>query len=134
VPAPSRFAIAEPADVEWARREARLLARRVGFGAADAECVSLAVSELATNLVRYARDGAIHLTTVSGPRGVGIEVESHDAGPGIADVGQALADGFSSGGGLGGGLPGVRRLMDDFQISSGPAGTTILARKWPSAR
>jgi serine/threonine-protein kinase RsbT len=134
VPAPSHFAIAGPADVECARREARSLAQRLGFGAADVECVGLAVSELATNLVRYARDGAIHLTTVSGPRGVGVEVESRDAGPGIADVGQALADGFSSSGGLGGGLPGVRRLMDDFELASGPTGTTIVARKWPSSR
>ena len=129
---PRHFAVAGPADVEHARREARRLATALGFDVADAERVALAVSELATNLTRYARDGAIVLSRVAGPRGSGVQVESRDAGPGIADVGQALADGFSSSGGLGGGLPAVRRLMDDFHIVTGPGGTTIVACKWPS--
>jgi anti-sigma regulatory factor (Ser/Thr protein kinase) len=134
VQAPRHFAVAGPADVEHARREARRLATALGFDVADAERVALAVSELGTNRTRYARYGAIVLSRVVGPHGTGVQVESRDAGPGIADVGQAMADGFSSGGGLGGGLPAVRRLMDDFHIATGPGGTTIVACKWSSNR
>jgi serine/threonine-protein kinase RsbT len=117
-------------DVEQARRAARALAVQQGFAAADAERIVLAVSELATNLLRYAQQGELILSAVQGARGASVEVESRDAGPGIANLGRAQEDGYSTGGGLGGGLPGVRRLMDEFEISSGPSGTRILARKW----
>ncbi|HZR98281.1 MAG TPA: ATP-binding protein [Chloroflexota bacterium] len=129
-----RLPVRGAADAERARREARTLAARQGFDAADAERVALAVSELATNLVRYARQGEILLGAVDGARGRGIEVESRDAGPGIGDVARALEDGYTTGGGLGSGLPGVRRLMDDFEISSAPSGTRVLARKWLPAQ
>jgi serine/threonine-protein kinase RsbT len=118
-------------DAERACRSSRTLARELGFTAADAECVSLAVSELATNLVRHANGGELRLAIVEGPRGRGLEVESRDAGPGIADVDLALEDGYSTTGGLGSGLPAARRLMDEFAIASNPGGTRVVARKWP---
>jgi serine/threonine-protein kinase RsbT len=106
-----------------------------GFPRVEAEMIVLAVSELATNLLRYARAGVVTVEPVVGDTGApGLRVESIDLGPGIADVDQALEDGFSSGGGLGSGLPAVCRLMDDFMIESSPAGTRIVARKWLSNR
>jgi serine/threonine-protein kinase RsbT len=128
--APFSLAIGARSDVEEARRRARSLALASGFSAPDAEAVALAVSELASNLARYARDGRIVVGLGGADGRTGVVIESRDAGPGIADVGQALADGFSTGGGLGGGLPGVRRLMDTFDIASGPGGTRIRACKW----
>ncbi|HET8629507.1 MAG TPA: ATP-binding protein [Thermomicrobiales bacterium] len=126
----TRLAVRGQADVERARREARALAGALGFPTVATEELVLAVSELATNLVRHARDGALTLRALSSLAGV--EVESRDAGPGIADVAAALRDGYSTAGGLGGGLGGVRRLMDDFEVATGPAGTRIVARKWPT--
>jgi serine/threonine-protein kinase RsbT len=130
---PIRLAIAADGDVGRARRAARALARDQGLGQAEAEAVALAVTELTTNLVRYAQDGEIVLSAVQGSRGGGVEVESRDAGPGISDLDRALRDGFSTGGGLGSGLPGAHRLMDEFEIITGPTGTRIVARKWPTA-
>ena len=128
----SEIEVRSSLDVERARRAAREVARGVGLPADDAERVALAVSELAANLVRYAVGGRILLAPGVGPRGRGVRIESADDGPGIPDMARALEDGYSSGGGLGGGLPGVRRLMDEFQISSTPRGTTVVAHKWPS--
>ena len=117
-------------DVERIRREARALATHVGFERHDAEAILLAVSELATNLVRYAPGGELVVSVVTGANRVGILVQSSDLGPGIADVELALRDGYSTSGGLGGGLSGVRRMMDDFTIVTSPSGTSIEARKW----
>jgi serine/threonine-protein kinase RsbT len=130
-----RIPVGSDPDVERARREAGNLARTLGFARRDVDVVALATSELARNLVRYARGGEITLDVVgSGSATEAIEIESIDDGPGIADVAQALEDGFSTGGGLGGGLGGVRRLMDDFSITTGPSGTRIVTRKWSTAR
>jgi serine/threonine-protein kinase RsbT len=125
-----RGRIVAAADVERIRREARALAIHVGFDRHDAEAILLAVSELATNLVRYTPGGELVVSVVSEANGVGILIQSSDPGPGIVDVELALRDGFSTSGGLGGGLPGVRRLMDDFTIVTSPSGTSIEARKW----
>ena len=127
-----RLAVDSAVDTGRARRAARRLASAQGLGPADAECVVLAVSELASNLVRYAQQGEILLAEVEGPRGAGVQIESVDRGPGISDLARALEDGYSTGGGLGSGLPGARRLMDEFEIASSAAGTRIVARKWPS--
>jgi len=124
--------IASQADVERIRREARGLAVSVGFGCADAEAIALAVSELATNLVRYAPGGEVLVAPCAQDTGTGIAICSCDGGPGISDVELALRDGYSTGGGLGSGLPAVRRLMDDFTLTTSPAGTRIEARKWLS--
>jgi len=121
-------------DVDQARREARRLATKLGFDRGDAESVALAVSELAMNLHRYAVDGTIVLRVVQNGARRGLEVESLDAGPGIDDPILALQDGFSTGGGRGSGLPAARRLMDDFDLVTGTAGTRIVARKWLTSR
>jgi serine/threonine-protein kinase RsbT len=127
---PTAVDIATRAYVERARREARRLALAIGFDRNDAERVTLAVSELATNLLRYARQGRIEATAITGMRGAGVQIESRDAGPGIPDVERALRNGYSTGNGLGGGLPGVVRLMDEVEIHSDASGTRITARKW----
>ena len=124
------LAIASRADVERARREARSLARGHGFSRADCERVALAASELAMNLVRHANHGEMRMRASDEPAGSLVEIATDDSGPGIEDVTKAMTDGFSTSGGLGSGLPGVRRLMDDFEIHSGKSGTQIVARKW----
>lgn len=128
--APFCLSIRRQVDVEQARRAARSFAQQLGFAAADCESIVLATSELATNLARYAPGGAVRLSTIDGAGGRGMQVESQDSGPGIGNMAQALTDGFSTGGGLGHGLPSVRRLMDTFHMTSGPEGTTIVAGKW----
>ena len=125
--------VARPSDVERARRAARALAREVGLTQPDAEAVALAVSELGSNLLRYGWGGFLVLRAVERPRSAGVEVVSQDSGPGIRDSALAMQDGYSTSGGLGGGLPGVRRLMDDFQLESSAAGTRIVCRKWRRA-
>jgi serine/threonine-protein kinase RsbT len=128
------LAIAEQVDIEHARRLARTMAQAVGFNPADVEAVVLSVSELATNLLRYAQNGLILLNTIEESDRRGIRIESRDTGPGIENVEQALRDGFTTGISLGSGIPSVRRLMDDFQLQSRPSGTWIVAQKWIPAR
>lgn len=133
--APVAILVRTTSDVERARWEARALARAVGLGAADVEAFTLAVIELATNLVRYADTGELTLSPLAAKseRARGVQVQSLDVGPGIADTKRALQDGYSTGGGLGGGLPAVRRLMDSFEIESEMGrGTRVVARKWPT--
>ncbi len=127
---PLRVRVQSHVDVERARRAARTLAAESGFSGIEREMIVLAVSELATNLARYARNGEITMHPIEHPPRRGIAVESRDTGPGIADMAHALRDGVSTGGSLGGGLPGVRRLMDEMEIESAPGGTTIIVRKW----
>ena len=124
-------------DVAEARREARLLALRHGFGTVRAHGLATAVSELAMNLVLHTqRGGQIHLTARSAPEAAVIELVSEDDGPGIPDLALAMADGYSTGGGLGCGLPGTRRLVDEFAITSSVgSGTRIVCRvRRPGAR
>jgi serine/threonine-protein kinase RsbT len=117
-----------------ARGTARQAAKDLGFGLVDQSRIATAVSELARNVVRYATGGrgAAHIRPLaSAERGIGLEVTVRDDGPGIANVDQALRDGFSSGTGLGMGLPGARRLMDEMTIESAPGrGTAVTIRKW----
>ena len=121
-------------DIVAARQYARAVAKRLGFGMVDQSRIATAVSELARNVVRYATDGRgdVHIRPLmSPPHGAGIEIVVHDDGPGIADIEQAMGEGFSSGTGLGMGLPGTRRLMDEMEIDSALGrGTTITIRKW----
>ena len=128
------MSITTPTDVAQARRGARTLAREHAFSDVNTERLTLAVSELAMNLLRYARDGVITLTVCTGADCTGVEVESLDLGPGIASIARAMEDGFSTGGGLGNGLPAVRRLLDTFDIESGPNGTRVTARLCPTVR
>ncbi|MEP6694807.1 MAG: anti-sigma regulatory factor [Chloroflexota bacterium] len=115
-----------------ARQRARQLAQSLGFGVVDQSRIATAVSELARNVVRYATGGKgeARIRPLSEGKG-GIEVVVSDEGPGIADVGQALGDGYTSGRGLGMGLPGTRRLMDEMQVDSAVGrGTIVMIRKW----
>ncbi|HBY93702.1 MAG TPA: ATP-binding protein [Chloroflexi bacterium] len=105
------------------------------MGGADAGCVTTSVAELARNLWQHAGGGTITLHLGATPDDPWIEVQAEDTGPGIADVAQAMQDGYSTIGSLGSGLPGVRRLMDEFRIESEPrVGTRIIARKWAKRR
>jgi serine/threonine-protein kinase RsbT len=124
-------AITSDQDIVAARQSGRALAAELGFSATDSTLIATAISELARNIVSYARKGEITVKTIHGPSRQGILVIASDDGPGIPDVLQAMRDGFSTSGSLGLGLPGVRRLMDEFQIASRPGrGTTVTVKKW----
>jgi serine/threonine-protein kinase RsbT len=123
--------ISSDKDVVLARQEGRLLALQLGFSISDATLIAMAISELSRNIVSYAGTGTVTLEGIHGSSRVGVVIVAADAGPGIADVVQAMRDGFSSSGGLGLGLPGVRRLMDEFDISTDRGrGTTVTVKKW----
>jgi serine/threonine-protein kinase RsbT len=118
-------------DIVAARARGRELARHLGFSATDLALIATAISELSRNIVLYAPGGEITLMPSTCSAGPGIIVIASDDGCGIADVAAAMQDGYSTSGGLGLGLPGVRRLMDEFEIASRPGGgTTITAKKW----
>ena len=129
-----RVAIHGEADIIAARQTARRLARTLGFGVVDQSRIATAVSELARNVVRYAtgRQGRMTARQIATPTGrVGLEIVVADDGPGIADLEAAMRPGATTSGGLGLGLPGTRRLMDEMTIDSAPGrGTTITLIKW----
>ena len=111
--------------------ESTLYARQAGMDETPSRMIATAVSELARNILKYAGSGEIRLRRVKNRGDHGIEIEAIDQGPGIADCEAAMCDHFSSGGTLGLGLPGVRRLMDEFSLESAPGeGTRVTARKW----
>lgn len=123
--------IAADVDIVEARMAARALAAEIGFGAAEMVMIATAVSEVARNIVEYAKPGEVHIAPAVNGHKRGVEIVAKDHGPGIADVLQAMEDGFTTGRGLGIGLPGSRRLMDDFEIDSQVGkGTTITMKKW----
>jgi len=126
-----RVAINSDQDIVTARQKGRALATELGFSTGDATLIATAISELARNIVSYARRGEITLKIVDASGRQGISVIASDDGPGIPDIRQALRDGFSTSGSLGLGLPGVRRLMDEFEITSQPGrGTIVAVKKW----
>lgn len=116
------------------RQTARETARILGFGMIDQSRITTAVSELTRNIIRYATDkrGEMMIRPIDREDGAtGIEIIVSDDGPGIEDIEQVLREGYTSGGGLGLGLPGTRRLMDEMHIDSVPGrGTIIAIRKW----
>jgi serine/threonine-protein kinase RsbT len=117
-------------DIVAARSAARELAVRAGFTGADLTMLATAVSEVSRNIVRFASSGEVTIELLDQPQ-PGIRVTARDAGPGIPDVDQALMDGYSTYDGLGLGLPGARRLMDEFNIVSETGhGTTVSMTKW----
>ncbi|HKH17799.1 MAG TPA: ATP-binding protein [Solirubrobacteraceae bacterium] len=122
--------VAGEVDVAAAARTARKEAERCGLSAVEAQHVATAVSEVAGNAVKYAGGADVELTPVDRLGRRGLSVTVRDAGPGIADVAAALRDEVSTGGSLGLGLPGARRLMDDFAIASGPEGTEVTMARW----
>lgn len=118
-------------DIVSARQHGRNLAKELGFGTVDQARIATAVSELARNIYLYASTGEIEIAPVRKDGVIGLEIIAKDSGPGIKDIRQALEDGFTTSGGLGAGLPGVRRLMEEFSIESDQEqGTTIKAIKW----
>jgi serine/threonine-protein kinase RsbT len=127
----ARVTIASGADIVTARLEGRQLAAEAGFNGSDLTVIATAISEVARNIVEYARNGEILLSIVHDGNKRGLRVVARDDGPGIPNIEQAMQDGFSTGRGLGLGLPGTRRLMDDFAIKSRVGeGTTVTATKW----
>jgi len=127
----ARVTIHSPSDIVTARQQGRRLATQVGFEGMDLTVVATAISEVARNIIEYARSGEILIRVVHDGGRRGLMVQATDEGPGIADVEQAMLDGYSTGKGLGIGLPGAKRLMDDFDVHSSPGrGTTVVMRKW----
>ena len=128
---PARIAIRADVDIISARQRGRTLATELGFRKTDLALIATAISELARNILTYAGEGEIELALDDRKGRRAIVVVARDRGPGIADVALALQDGYSTSGSLGIGLPGVRRLMDEFELSSAAgAGTTVRATKW----
>jgi serine/threonine-protein kinase RsbT len=121
-------------DIIAARQRAREIAKQLGFGAVDQSRIATAVSELTRNVVRYATAGqgdVLIRTHARTERGTGLEIVVSDEGPGIEDVELAMREGFTSGPGMGMGLPGARRLMDEMEIESALGqGTVVTIRKW----
>jgi len=123
--------IGSDSDILIARGQGRALAARLGFPSSDLALIATTISELARNILRYAGSGEIAVQPIDDGHKPGILVIARDRGPGISDVRKALQDGYSTSGGLGLGLPGVRRLMDEFEIASEPGkGTTVTVKKW----
>jgi serine/threonine-protein kinase RsbT len=118
-----------------ARQAGRRLAEEAGFGSTDLTLIATAISEIARNMVTYAGHGQITMRRIEGRDRVGIEIVAEDEGPGIPDIERAIQDGYTTGRGLGLGLPGARRLMDEFSIESTVGrGTTVVMRRWAPRR
>jgi serine/threonine-protein kinase RsbT len=119
------------ADIAVARRAVRDLAAKIGFGITETARIVTAVSELGRNVHKYAGGGIMQWHALQNGDNTGLELRFEDQGPGIVDVNEALREGYSTGGGLGMGLPGARRLMDQLDIQSTVGkGTTVTVRKW----
>jgi serine/threonine-protein kinase RsbT len=126
-----RLSIQTDTDASRAALEATQFSLAAGFDETPSRMIATAVSELARNILKYAGTGEILLRQVEGKSGRGIEIEAVDRGPGIEDTEAAMRDHFSSGGTLGLGLPGVRRMMDEFSLESAPGeGARVTAVKW----
>lgn len=125
------FDLSEPSDNAQVVLFTRKLLERMGFDEPGQYLVTSAVSELSTNIIRYAGTGTLSLKVVRDMDRQGIRVIARDRGPGIPDLDKAMEEHFSTGRGLGLGLPSVKRIMDEFDIQTEPgAGTTVTAVKW----
>lgn len=118
-------------DIVAARQLGRNEAKAIGFGAVDQARITTAISELARNIYLYARAGEVTIERISNEEKVGLRIMAADKGPGISNLKKVMEDGYSTSGGLGAGLPGVKRLMDTMDIQSTVgSGTTIVIEKW----
>lgn len=118
-------------DIVCARQMGREMAKELGFGTVDQARIATAISELARNIYLYAENGQIDYEVISEVNKTGIKITAHDNGPGIEDLSRVMEDGYSTSGGLGAGLPGVKRLMNHFDLRSEPGrGTIVTAIKW----
>lgn len=123
--------IAVESDIAIARRAVREVALQIGFGPTEVARIVTAASELSRNVHKYAGAGVMQWCAIGNGSLDGLELRFEDQGPGIADVNEALREGFTTGGGLGMGLPGAKRLMDEMEIQSAPGrGTKVVVRKW----
>jgi serine/threonine-protein kinase RsbT len=122
-------------DIVVARQKGRELAEQIGFSRTDLTFIATAISEVTRNITSYAGRGEIIFRIVDGDGRMGIVMEARDEGPGIGDLDRALEDGYSTAEGMGLGLPGARRLMDEFEVrSEDGAGTTVIMCKWARER
>lgn len=129
----TRIHVRNDGDVVAARSAGRAIAQRIGFDGAELVVITTAISEIARNIVQHADEGEITIAEAQNDDRRGIEVTARDRGPGIANIDLAMRDGYSTRGGLGLGLPGARRMMDEFEITSEVGrGTSVLMRKWRS--
>ncbi len=123
--------IKSAADIVVARQKGRALAVQMGFSGSDPTVIAAAISEVARNIVNHAVQGEVILSGIHESSRLGIQVVARDEGPGIADIEQAMQYGYSSGKGMGVGLPGAKWLMDEFDIKSHVGkGTRVTMRKW----
>lgn len=128
---PSYVQIKKEWDIVAARQMGREKAKDLGFGTVDQARIATAISELARNIYLYTQKGMVSFEIVGDMNRIGLKVIAADEGPGIADLSKVMEDGYSTSGGLGAGLPGVKRLMDDFDIvSERDKGTIITSIKW----
>jgi serine/threonine-protein kinase RsbT len=123
--------IEREADIVTARQRGRQLAAAAGFSSTDQTIIALAISEIARNIISYAHRGKVTLSPLVDGGRRGIHILAEDEGPGIADVELAMRDGYSTAKSLGVGLPGAKRVMDDFELVSVLGkGTTVIMKKW----
>lgn len=121
-------------DVVLVRQAGRRIAEQIGFTRSEQALIATAISELARNIVKYAGEGEVEIAAVHNGVRTGLQVIARDSGPGIDDIDAAMTDGFSTGASLGLGLPGTRRIMDDFALVSPPGqGVTVTTVKWAGA-
>ena len=126
-----RVAVSSTRDVVTARREARTLARSLGFEGSQVTLIAAAISEVGRNIVEFARHGEIVLGCIGNGSKCGIQIVARDQGPGIANLAKAMQYGYSTRHRVGAGLPGAKWLMDEFEIQSNMGkGTTITMKKW----
>jgi serine/threonine-protein kinase RsbT len=131
MPTERHVPISQEHDIATARQVGREIAAEVGFGGSDLTLIATAISELARNIVSYAKQGRIIVDAIEVDGKSGILVIATDDGPGIFNIELAMQDGYSTGRSLGLGLPGARRLMDEFEIVSEVGkGTTVTVKKW----
>jgi serine/threonine-protein kinase RsbT len=127
----TRLRIESDSDCVAARQKGRALAATLGFPGSDLTLIATAISEIARNIVQYAKRGEIVMSVAHKDAKPGILIIARDEGPGIPNIELAMQDGYSTAGGLGLGLPGAKRLMDEFEIVSEVGkGTTITMKKW----
>lgn len=125
------ISIISESDIVKARQTGRDLSRKMGFSLTDQARITTGISELARNILLYAGSGEIKIRIIELNGQKGIEIIAEDKGPGIKNIKQAMLDGFSTSKGLGMGLPGTKRLMDELFINSTIGiGTQVITRKW----
>jgi len=118
-------------DVDAARRSVQVLAAAIGMDDSNQDMIGTATSELARNMLDHGGGGHVLVEVLQGERGQGVRVTFEDHGPGIADIAQAMEDGYSTGMGMGLGLPGAKRLVHDFEIASRQRhGTRVIITRW----